>query len=485
VSEVLADGLARLFAGQTDGRQCLAAAAAVLRRLAVVAGGPGTGKTTTVARIVALLAEQAAATGSPPPLVALAAPTGKAAARLEESVHDEAAQLPVDVATRDHLMALQASTLHRLLGWRPDSRSRFRHNRSQHLPHDVVIVDETSMVSLSLMARLVETIRPDARLILVGDPGQLASIEAGAVLGDIVGPAAKSLRIDKFTRTQLASATGHSIAAEDPPPGTTIGNGIVVLDRIHRFGTGIADLAEAIRRGDADLVIQILEDQPEGVTWMAVDAGDASAADALAGVHERVIAAGRAVIEAARAGDAAKALQDLGAFRVLCAHRQGPYGVASWTAKIEGWLTAAVDDFNTDSVWYPGRPLLITENDYELRLYNGDTGVVIQDTPGRTTAAFERSGDILEFSPGRLGAVDTVYAMTIHKSQGSQFDNAAVLLPNPNSRILTRELLYTAITRARRHLVLAGTAEMIRAAVSRRVARASGLDRRVWSGGPR
>ncbi|MCA1689696.1 MAG: AAA family ATPase, partial [Actinobacteria bacterium] len=185
--DVLADGLRRIFAGETGGRQCLAAGAAVLRRLAIVAGGPGTGKTTTVARIVALLAEQAAAGGATAPLVALAAPTGKAAARLEQAVHEEAVGLRVDPSIRRVLLGLEASTLHRLLGWRPDSQSRFRHHRGQRLPHDVVIVDETSMVSLSLMARLVEAVRPDARLILVGDPGQLASIEAGAVLGDIVG----------------------------------------------------------------------------------------------------------------------------------------------------------------------------------------------------------------------------------------------------------------------------------------------------------
>jgi exodeoxyribonuclease V alpha subunit len=479
-TDVLADGLQRLFAGQTEGRQCLAAASAVLRRLAVVAGGPGTGKTTTVARIVALLAEQAAATESRPPLVALAAPTGKAAARLEESVHEEAAKLPVEAPIRDQLVALQASTLHRLLGWRPDSHSRFRHNRSQRLPHDVVIVDETSMVSLSLMARLAEAIRPDARLILVGDPGQLASIEAGAVLGDIVGPAAETLRIDSADRARLSDATGHPVAAEDPPPATTIGNGIVVLDRVHRFGAGIARLAEAIRRGDPDTVLQVLTDDPEGVTWIPVDPADPGSRDALAPVHDGAVAAARTVIDAAGAGAATEALQALASFRILCAHRQGPQGVASWTARIEGWLTSTIDAFATDTPWYVGRPLLVTENDYELRLYNGDTGVIIQASPDRTTAAFERSGEILELSPTRLGAVDTVYAMTIHKSQGSQFETAAVLLPDPTSRILTRELLYTAATRAQTRLILAGTEETIRAAVSRPVARASGLGWRLW-----
>ena len=452
----------------------------MLRRLAVVAGGPGTGKTTTVARIVALLAEQAAAADAPLPLVALAAPTGKAAARLEESVHEEAAKLPVDAEIRHELLALQASTLHRLLGWRPGSHSRFRHDRTQRLPHDVVIVDETSMVSLSLMARLVEAIRPDARLILVGDPGQLASIEAGAVLGDIVGPASESLRIDASARTRLTETTGHPVTAEDPPPGTTIGNGIVVLDRVHRFGAGIAQLAEAIRRGNPDDVIDVLNEAPEGVTWIPVDTADPASLEVLTPIRDGAIAAGRAVFEAANAGAAREALEALGSFRILCAHRRGPQGVATWTARIEGWLTDAVDGFTTDTPWYIGRPLLVTENDYELRLYNGDTGVVVQTTPDRAAAAFERRGEIIEFSPTRLSAIDTVYAMTIHKSQGSQFDTAAVLLPDPTSRILTRELLYTAATRARKLLMLVGTEEAIRAAVARLVARASGLGWRMW-----
>ena len=458
-TELLADGLARVFAGETDGRQCLAAETAVRRRFAVVAGGPGTGKTTTVARIVALLMEQAAAGGAPAPLIALAAPTGKAAARLEEAVHEEALKLPVEEPVRAGLLALGASTLHRLLGWRPDSRSRFRHHRGQRLPHDVVIVDETSMVSLSLMARLIEAVRPDARLILVGDPGQLASIEAGAVLGDIVGP-----------------------AAGRPPPlgGSPIGDGIVVLDRVHRFGGGIAELAEAIRGGDADTAIDLLSAAPDDVSWIPVEVSDPAAEGALVGVREGAVAAARRVVEAARAGAATEAILALGSYRLLCAHRRGPHGVAGWTARIEGWLAAELEDFRADDRWYVGRPLLVTENDYELGLYNGDTGVVVQSTPDRVSAAFERRGEVTELSPTRLGAVETVYAMTIHKSQGSQFDTAAVLLPDPRSRILTRELLYTAATRARKQLIVVGTEDAIRAAVERPVARASGLGRRLW-----
>ena len=439
---VLADGLARLFGDEADSRQRLAAEAAVRRRFAVVAGGPGTGKTTTVARIVALLYEQAAAAGAPEPLVALAAPTGKAAARLIESVHEEAASLPVSDGVRARLLALDASTLHRLLGWRPGTHSRFRHDRANRLPHDVVIVDETSMVSLSLMARLVEAVRPEARLVLVGDPGQLTSIEAGAVLGDIVGPAAEA---------------------------TSIEDGIVVLHRVHRYGRGIDRVADAIRRGDADAVLGALSE----VTWIRSDAAESD--DALAPIHDAAVTSARAVMDAASAGAGAEAIAALGAFRLLCAHRRGDHGVTAWTSRIEAWLAQEVDGFGAEGDWYVGRPLLVTQNDYGLRLYNGDTGVVIASAPGRVTAAFERHGDVVEFSPTRLAAVETVYAMTVHKSQGSQFDTAAVLLPDPSSPILTRELLYTAVTRARRELIVVGTEESIRAAVSRPVARASGL----------
>jgi exodeoxyribonuclease V alpha subunit len=453
-SQQLQAGLGRLFARDDDERQRQAAAAAVRQRFAVVAGGPGTGKTTTVARIVALLCEQKQAAGRELPLIALAAPTGKAAARLQEAVQAQAATMAVDEAIRAQLLALEATTLHRLLGWRPGSNSRFRHNRAQRLPHDVVIVDETSMVSLSLMARLIEALRGGARLVLVGDPGQLASIEAGAVLGDIVGPAAD----------------------RRPEPAPGFGQGIVVLERGHRFGGGIAELAMAIRRGEAERVLELLADPPEGIHWIEAEAADETA---LAPVRGGALQTARDVIEAAAEGEAQRALQALGRFRILCAHRRGPYGVASWTARLEGWLTDAVEGFASDERWYVGRPLLVTENDYELRLNNGDTGVIMRSNE-RVVAAFERGGEIVEYSPSRLGAIETVYAMTIHKSQGSQFDRAAVLLPEPESRILTRELLYTAATRAREGLIIVGTAESVRAAVERPVARASGLRWRLW-----
>jgi exodeoxyribonuclease V alpha subunit len=396
-------------------------------RLEVIAGGPGTGKTTRVARMVAeLLAGDAR-----PPLIALAAPTGKAAVRLQEVVYEQVAAGA----------GLQAATLHRLLGWRPGSHSRFAHNRSNRLPHDVVIVDETSMVSLSLMARLVEAVRPDARLVLVGDPGQLASIEAGVVLADIVAA----------------------------------GRGVVVLEHVHRFGEGIARLADAVRRGDDDAAVAALQAAPDEITWLAGDVHETEAGIEV--IRDRAVAAGLEVASAARRGAGLEALGALGRFRLLCAHRRGPYGVSDWSTRIQGWLAADIEDIEQRD--YVGRPLLVTENDYELGLYNGDTGVIVKGAGGRPSAAFERGGEVLRFSPLRLGAVDTVYAMTIHKSQGSQFDTAAVLLPGAGSRILTRELLYTALTRARRELILVGTEETVRQAIARPVARASGLRERL------
>jgi exodeoxyribonuclease V alpha subunit len=227
-----------------------------------------------------------------------------------------------------------------------------------------------------------------------------------------------------------------------------------------QFPTTRHSVLVAIRSGDGDAVVEALG----GVTWVE----DPEV------LRERVVATSASVLEAARAGDGARAIEALGAFRVLCAHRRGPYGVSAWTARIEEWIG---NEAGGD--WYVGRPLLVTENDYGLRLYNGDTGVVIASGPGRVSAAFERHGEVVEFSPTRLAAVDTVYAMTVHKSQGSQFHTAAVLLPEPTSPILTRELLYTAVTRAREELILVGSEDAVRRAVERPVARASGLRERL------
>ncbi|MDX6688393.1 MAG: exodeoxyribonuclease alpha subunit [Baekduia sp.] len=456
----LAAGAQRLYPDPRDARAREAVQAAVSRRLTVITGGPGTGKTTAVARVVALLDEQARAQGPgvPLPLIALAAPTGKAAARLGEAVHVEAAGLDVDPEIRAALLAASPHTLHRLLGSQPAIRGRFRHNHLNRLPHDVVIVDETSMVSLTLMARLLEALGDAARLILVGDPDQLSSIEAGAVLGDIAGAG--------MTDGDRGGAAG-------------VAGSVIVLDRVHRFGGGIAAVADAVRRGDAEGTVAALRASPGDVTWIAEN-GDAIRADAaLAPVRDAATAAGRAVIGAARDGDAAAALAALGEFRMLCAHRRGPHGVSTWMPTVERWLAAEIAAAAGRVRDYPGRPLLITANDYDLNLFNGDTGVVVAAGEGRVLAAFEQRGGVATVRPNRLGAVETVYAMTVHKSQGSQFATAAVILPPPSSRILTRELLYTAVTRARRHLIVVGTEEAVRAAVARPAARASGLGERL------
>jgi exodeoxyribonuclease V alpha subunit len=478
--DLLATGLAELFEEDDDPDQRMAAAIAVLRRVSVIAGGPGTGKTTTVARVLALLEAQAIVSARRPPLVALAAPTGKAAARLEDAVRQGAADMGIDRERRERLQAFAGTTVHRLLGFSPGNRTRFRHDRLNRLPHDVVVVDETSMVSLSLMARLLDAVRPEARLILVGDPEQLASVEAGAVLGDIVGPASVGIRMRPAARRQLAAVTGQALSAGVGSDGPAFGDGIVVLRNVHRHGGSIAALARAIRRDDADEAMAVLEAGDSNVQWVATDGAAPSSPDGLGDVRTLAVETGRAVIESARAGHAREAIAALGSFRLLCGHRRGPEGVATWMDHIENWLRVAVEGFTTGADWYVGRPLIVTENDYGLDLYNGDTGVVVEAEGGRLVAAFERRGTIAEVSPTRLAAVDTVYAMTVHKSQGSQYRAVAFLVPSLDSRVLTRELLYTAVTRARDRLILVGPEESIRAAIARPITRASGLRGALW-----
>ena len=466
----LAAAVDRLFPDDPGGEQATAVTTAVGRWVSVVAGGPGTGKTTTVARIMAVLADQAEARGARPPLMALAAPTGKAAARLEEAVRSEADRMGVDPSVRDRIRAVKASTLHRLLVRHPGNSSRFRHNRGNRLPHDVVIVDETSMVSLWLMARLLEAVRPDARLVLVGDPGQLSSVEAGAVLADVVGPYAP-----------------RDSAPAEPRSGRPLVGAISLLRASHRFGGALAELANAIQKGDAERVVAVLRSatsEADGsVRWLETDVATATPAD-LEPVRKAVVDAFRPVVEAARTGEAAAALEALGRFRLLCAHRRGPTGVATWNAEVAAWLADAVDGFSPDATWYPGRPVMITANDYSLRLFNGDTGVAVAAHGAGLAVAFERGTEPVLVSPARLADVTTVHAMTVHKAQGSEFDTVAVLLPDPGSRVLTRELLYTAVTRARRRVWLVGTDTDVEAAVHRPVARASGLAERLWGPQP-
>nr|WP_297427514.1 exodeoxyribonuclease V subunit alpha [uncultured Actinotalea sp.] len=457
----------RLFPVPTDDRQRLAAATTALSRITVLTGGPGTGKTTTVATLLAALQE--CADGGL--RIALAAPTGKAAARLQEAVHAVLRDLPA--TDQERVGSPTATTVHRLLGWR--SATRFRHDRAHRLPHDVVVVDETSMVSLPLMARLLEALRPQARLVLVGDPDQLASVEAGAVLGDLVArPPAAAAGADLPTR--LAAVVPEDLP-DRPGDREALRNGVVRLTRVHRFHGALAELAEAIRQGDADATLAVLRGGAAGVEL--VEPRDTAAEhhltdDDVTGVRADVVATGSALVEAAQAGDAAAALRALEEHRLLVAHRRGPAGVSTWADRAERWVAEATGT-DLGGPWPLGLPLLVTTNDRDTGLSNGDTGVVVADGTGGRAVAFGDPSAPRLVRPHRLPAVQAVHAMTVHRGQGSQFRRVSVVLPPATSPLLTRELLYTAVTRAREHVRVVGSEEAIRVAVGRPIRRASGL----------
>jgi exodeoxyribonuclease V alpha subunit len=431
-------GYARLFPPGFE-EQRAAAEIAVSQAVTVLTGGPGTGKTTTVARLLALLAEQADLSDKAGLRIALAAPTGKAAARLAEAVTGEVGKL--NAVDRERLSGLHAVTLHRLLGSRPDTSVRFRHHRGNRLPHDVIVVDETSMVSLTMMARLLEAVRPDARLILVGDADQLASVEAGAVLADLV--------------EGLSSRTDVRVAA---------------LRTSHRFGETIGALADAIRAGDADAVLTLLRSGDEHLEFIEDD-------DPTTRLRAILVPHALRLREEAMASAVEAALASLDDHRLLCAHRRGPFGVAHWNTQVQKWIAEETGQ-PAWSEWYAGRPLLVTANDYGLRVYNGDTGVVVAGADGLRAFIASSTGP-LDFATSRLGDVETMHAMTIHKSQGSQADEVTVLVPPQDSRLLTRELFYTAVTRAKTKVRVVGSEDSVRAAVERRAVRASGLRLRL------
>jgi exodeoxyribonuclease V alpha subunit len=452
--DLLAAGATRLFPPTWDEQRDVALAAA-RRWTTVLTGGPGTGKTTTVARLLALVAEQHQARHGQAPRIALAAPTGKAATRLQESVAREAARLP-DAADRARVTGLTASTVHRLLGWRPDNSTRFRHGRDNPLPYDVVVVDEVSMVSLVQMARLLEALRDTTRLVLVGDPGQLASVEAGAVLADVVA--------------------GFEGSPRSPVVGLTIPHRIMDAE-----GTAAVDLdllARDLRDGNDDAVVDRLTSGSSAVRL--VDPADEAA---MAEVRARIADAAYAVTRRAEQFDEADAgpLADLlDAHRLLCAHREGPFGVGGWNRQVQRLVEERTGVQHFDE-WYAGRPVLVTTNDPGLGLSNGDLGVTVRLPDGRLRVLVRIGAATRLFAPTRLSGVETVYAMTVHKSQGSEAHAVTVVLPPEDSRLLTRELFYTAVTRAREQVTVIGTEAELRAAMGRRVQRASGLAARLSS----
>lgn len=479
---------------QTDWQK-LACALAAASGFTLITGGPGTGKTTTVVRLLALLQ----ATAEQPLRIRLAAPTGKAAARLTESIGGQVASLPVDEAVRRRIPT-EVGTLHRLLGSLPDSR-HFRHHAGNPLPLDVLVVDEASMIDLEMMACLLSALPAHARLLLLGDKDQLASVEAGALLGDLCRHAEQGHYQPERVRW-LERVSGERLAHPALVPGAEgrhpLAQRILMLRHSRRFagGSGIGQLARAVN------------EQRAGAARAVLGGGDEVAGLRLRGEQDRALdrllrqGRGRALgyghylerMQATRpapetpfadpawTGWAAGVLAAFDQFRLLCAVRRGPWGVEGLNLRIAALLHRQ-GLLEADQGWYEGRPVLVTRNDYGLGLMNGDIGIALRlpEQDGRPVlrVAFPRndgSGGLRFILPSRLGAVETVFAMTVHKSQGSEFAHTALMLPESLNPVLTKELLYTAITRARHWFTLLEPRPgVFEQAIARRVERQSGL----------
>ncbi|RPE80175.1 DNA helicase/exodeoxyribonuclease V alpha subunit [Vulcaniibacterium tengchongense] len=466
----LAPLFAQLFpqARGDDGGQARAAALALLRPLLLVTGGPGTGKTTTLARLLVLLIAQRRRLGGAPPRIALAAPTGRAAERIAQSLQQAAAQLRaagVDPALCEAL-PLQARTLHRLLGPIPD-RPRFRHDAAHPLPYDVVVVDEASMVDLPLMCKLAEAVPDGAALVLVGDPDQLPSVEAGDVLAAIVAASGDGATLPAAVEAALAPllgapATGDLFAAAEDAP---LAGHRVHLRRGWRQSSALelAPLADAARTGDGERALALLQSGTlRGVHYHA------GIHDPLApALREALLAPWRALLAAE---DAEQALALAGRARLLTALREGPWGAAQLNARIEEALAGAQRE-----PYFHGRLLLVTENSYRHGLFNGDVGVCLRDPGGAPVVWFAGAEGVRGFHPAALPAHAGAFAMTVHKAQGSEFDAVWLLLPRQDARTLSRELVYTGLTRAREALHLCAGEAVLRAALARRAERVSGL----------
>ena len=494
-----------LFPAAPDGAtdwQKLACALASRNAFSIITGGPGTGKTTTVVRLLALLqALELDTLGQMPLRIRLAAPTGKAAARLNAAIAGAVARLPLaELAQGEAIRAaipLQVTTLHRLLGSRPDTR-HFRHHAGNPLALDVLVVDEASMVDLEMMSALLAALPPAARLILLGDKDQLASVEAGAVLGELCQRAQES-HYTPATRDWLQAVSGQTIPASlIDAAGEPLDQCVTLLRHSHRFsaGSGIGRLSAAINAGDTAGVRAIWrEDYADLARLPLAPSAEASfkalVIDGHLGDAQRARHGYRHYLETMRqqpaGADQARldawaeaVLQAHGQFQVLCALRHGPWGVEGLNARIAHLLFAA-GLIQAEDGWYPGRPVLVTRNDYGLGLMNGDIGITLaggSDHGLRVAFPASDSGRAIKWvSTSRLQAVETVYALTVHKSQGSEFTHAALVLPDSLSPILTRELIYTGITRATTWLTLAHACsmEVMEQAVMRRVLRSGGL----------
>jgi len=445
--------------------QQVAAALALQRKLVVISGGPGTGKTSTVFKLLAcVLAQQ------PQARIALAAPTGKAAARLGQALRQHAATLPAALQAR---LPTRAATVHRLLGAHADG---FVHDAGNPLPIDVLVVDEASMLDLALATRLISAVPDSARIVLLGDKDQLAAVESGAVFAEV----SADPTLGEPCRDALAALCGIDPATLRTTPAAEAGalrDSVVWFTRNHRFAadSGIARAAAHIRRGDAAALLEQLRgaDDPS-LRWLDDDRAATGAAVA------KQLAEGYAPYFAQLRrdpGDVAGVHRAFEGFRVLCALREGPRGVNALNEQLTRLAraqpaVAAVED----TAWYPGRAVMVLRNDPLLQLFNGDIGIALPDARGALTVTFPSAdGGFRALPPVRLPAHESAFAMTVHKSQGSEFDALLLLLPQQRSRVLTRELLYTAVTRARRQVWLAAGAKVLAAAVDAPTLRHSGL----------
>lgn len=489
VSDDFAAGLQALFPASSDNTpnwQKVACAMAASGRFTLITGGPGTGKTTTVVRLLALLQQQALEQSGQPLRVRLAAPTGKAAARLTESIGAQIARLPVSDAVRASIPE-HVSTLHRLLGSLPQTR-RFRHHAGNPLILDVLVVDEASMIDLEMMDCLLQAMPAHARLILLGDKDQLASVEAGAVLGELCQYAAQG-RYAPETIAYLEELCGEPLSMNGLEPGSLTANRLeqrtVMLRHSHRFDalSGIGRLASAVNAMDTQQAKQILSSDVVDVQSARFTSLKDLIREGLAPYLAHLAAAPQTNSQAPEFQRwAVELLKQFDRFRVLCALREGPYGVALLNKEAEIALNL-VGKAAVDNPWYAGRPVMVTHNDYGLGLMNGDIGIAMRvlDETGRQhlQVAFPRNDGeqgVRFVLPSRLTAVDTVFAMTVHKSQGSEFEHCVLVLPERINPVLTKELLYTAITRAKERFTLVeAAAGVFTTAITRRVNRHSGL----------
>ncbi|MGD8468406.1 MAG: exodeoxyribonuclease V subunit alpha [Desulfobacterales bacterium] len=464
---------------QTMDWQKIAAAVACLKHFCVITGGPGTGKTFTVSKVLALLLELFA---DQQLKIYLAAPTGKAAARLQDTL--EQARDRVNCAeTVKSAFPSQVFTIHRML--KPIKGSPYFHFDAENpLLADAVIVDEASMVDLALMAKLLRAVPEKARLIIIGDKDQLASVEAGSVLGDICDRDSMHSFSAPF-KNQLAELTGENLDPIVPAAKVEYGlqDSIVVLPKSYRFdsASGIGALSRAVNQGDADAALDILDNAAEkSLVWRRLKS-DAHLKEVLS---EQIVGAYRPYLTAR---DPAEALRLLENFKILCALNIGPWGVQAINRLAEQVLSRhhlIQPDPNADNPWYAGRPVLITRNHYPLGLFNGDIGTTLPPAgaaQGELGVYFRApEGGVRRFLPHQLPIHETVYAMTVHKSQGSEFDDVLLIMPNKDVPLLNRELVYTALTRARRKITIWGTPDILRGAVTRKIQRTSGLRDALW-----